>query len=403
MNDRLLDEQERLIADVERQADAARRTWRFSLMLTVANLGLAMVPWVPQSHHLFGALTSAQAIAAVVPGQVAVYVSFLLFRRFGGNDRRYRRMEAVESFLLYASPLACIVGSGLPWSPLWSLCPFSTIFWALTKPFHQRFYGSIVAAAHGLQIAIFLVRGDLESALISAAVAVASFAAFFGVARTRQGEVFAEADLNVARIKVKESLLEQERERIARAVADSVAQRLAAIADDLEAGPVPLSAARTLAANQARTGLRELNAITAESAAAGMPATMHELARVIEARVLPLCVNVSYRQSLTGEPTAPISPAAALAATRIVQELVRNATAHGGARTVTVGLAHDGREVSIQVNDDGRGLQAEGIAHSTGGLRNAQRWSSEQGGTFHRVTSNPNATGTTLIATLRAT
>jgi signal transduction histidine kinase len=58
--------------------------------------------------------------------------------------------------------------------------------------------------------------------------------------------------------------------------------------------------------------------------------------------------------TVDGEPRA-LPPAVDLAAYRIIQEALTNVTRHASARSVHVRISHDDKDLSVQVNDDGRG------------------------------------------------
>lgn len=390
---------EQLIAEVTHQADAERRSGRYAVQFVVAVFIFCMAPLVPGTGSVFGALTPLSMMLTLSLGVSGSFVSNSLYRRLGPGDRRYQRSEMAESFLMYGATLAMIVVSGIRWSPVYALCLFTTLFWALTKPFLQREYGILVAVAHGLHAAVAIAMGNWGDSGVTIGVGLISFAAYVAVARSRRTAVLVEADRNVARAKIQALQLDRERERIARSVAESVTQRLGAIIDALQNGAPPLSTDRAQALEQARLAHRDLNAITSSSRG-DLPATLGELSTLIESSVKPLCVNAQLTSTLGGDAKAAVTPAVALAATRIAQELVRNAITHGGARTVSIDLGHEGQQLSVRISDDGVGMSAERLTSSTGGLRNVQRWASECGGSFQRL--NPASPGTSLNVILRA-
>jgi signal transduction histidine kinase len=389
---------QQLIAEVTHHADAERRSWRYYALYVVGLVIFSLSPLVPGTEVVFGAVTPSWMMVTFSFGVVASFVCVALYRRFGPDDPWYQRMEMVEAFLMYGGSLALIVLSGVRGSPLYSLSLFTGILWALTKPFLQRQYGVLVALAHGLHAAVAIALGRWGDAAMTVCVGLVAFGAYVVVAHSRRNEIFIQADRNVARAKMQSWQLDRERERIARSVTESVTQRLAAIIEALKHGTPPLSADRARALEQARLAHRDLNAITSSSRG-DLPATLGELSTLIESSVKPLCVNAQLTSTLGGDAKAAVVPATALAATRIAQELVRNAITHGAARTVDIDLGHDGQQLSLRVSDDGLGMTAERIASSTGGLRNVQRWASECGGSFHRL--SPAGAGTTLSVTLR--
>lgn len=389
---------QQLIAEMTHQADAERRSWRYTVQEVGSLFLFSMASLVPGAGPVFGALTPRLMLPTLSVGVCASLVSGQLYRRLGPDDLRYQRMEMIESFCMYSATLTLIVLSGLRWSPLYALSLFTNFFWALTKPFLQKKYAFIVGLAHGLHAAAWAVLGRWGDIGVTLAVGVVGFGAFVAVARSRRAGILAEADRNVARAKLKALQLDEERERIARTVAESVAARLTGIIAELQQGPTPLSTDRVQAIEQARIAQAELNGITSSSRGE-LPATLGDLSRLITSSVKPLCLEAELTSTFGGAPEASVAPGVALAATRIAQELVRNAITHGAARSVSVELGHDAENLSVRVSDDGVGLAADRLAGSTGGLRNVQRWASEAGGSVHRLATA--GRGTTLRVTLR--
>ncbi|MDP2273215.1 MAG: hypothetical protein Q8K32_20930 [Archangium sp.] len=402
MGDRLLQEQLRIIDELEARADGERRSWSFTAQLAIANLGLALAPRVPQAERVFGALSGSLALMIVIPCFLPVFVSLFLYRRWGAKRRWYRGFDALEAFSLYAIPLLFIAVSGLPWSVLWALCPFSAIFFALTKPFRGAFYATLIATSHTALALALVALGNDTAGVVCVGVGAVALAAFVTIARSQRNAVLAEADRNVARTGLAQRQLDEERDRIASSLTSGVAQELSALAKELSAatrGDQP-SLALVQATKQAQAALLELGAITAEGRSATLPRSLGELAVLLERKLGALCVNAEYRQVLVGNGAAAIAPATALALLRIGQELVRNAITHGAARTVTVELAQLGHEVGLAVTDDGSGLRDERLRSATGGLDNVRRWLQERSGRLQRSSPADKRSGTVLRVTM---
>ncbi len=105
----------------------------------------------------------------------------------------------------------------------------------------------------------------------------------------------------------------------------------------------------------------------------------------------------------------PVSDQAANLAYRVVQEALRNIATHSGATAVKVALGHvsggdDGGDISVTVDDNGRGFDPEAAAQRNKdghvGLRAIGGLLADSGGTFE-VLSAP-ATGTRVVATIPA-
>jgi signal transduction histidine kinase len=77
----------------------------------------------------------------------------------------------------------------------------------------------------------------------------------------------------------------------------------------------------------------------------------------------------------------PVPAGVDLAAYRIVQEALTNVTRHAGATSVTVRLLHGEHDLTIEVEDDGRG-RAEGVNGAGSGIAGMRERAIALGGTF---------------------
>jgi PAS domain S-box-containing protein len=90
---------------------------------------------------------------------------------------------------------------------------------------------------------------------------------------------------------------------------------------------------------------------------------------------------------------------------RIVQESLTNIHRHSGSKTATIRLSHEGQSVSLEIQDEGHGIPAEGLAairgHRTGvgitGMRERVRHLNG------RMDIQSSANGTKILVTLPAT
>ena len=153
----------------------------------------------------------------------------------------------------------------------------------------------------------------------------------------------------------------EERDRIARELHDSVAQKLfslrltadaaaALVERDPARAAAQLATVRGLAAEAAEelrstvVGLRPAD-LSAEGLDAALRKQVALLDRVHAARV-----------RVFAEPVPRLSPEREQAAYRIAQEALHNALRHADPQTVEVRLTADGTSVSLEIRDDGAGL-----------------------------------------------
>lgn len=385
MADPRSDERARLIRDGGRHADAERRTWSFTLQIVFAQLLFGLAPLVPHANHLFGALTVPQGLAIMTPGALGAIVSLVVFRRVGSDGRAYRTSEAIESFLLYCANVAAVFRTEMSWPVLWILCPFSTVFWAVTKPHDGRLHASIVGTAHAALALAYVVRGDSARAWIALGVGAVSYLLYAAIAREGRTTLAVEAERNVAQAKLNEVILDEARRRVANALRDGIGRDIMDLAREVEP--------------DAAAPFAQLEGI----AGVGAPCSLPELLQRIDAKCRPLCVDLTY-ESAIGAGLGPLIDAdRALALVRVAQELVRNAVVHGRAIVVRVELVLAGAAVTMRVADDGSGLSSETFARATGGLANAVQWMREHDGSLELESAAGRAAGTALCAVVPRT
>jgi hypothetical protein len=229
----------RLVREAAHRSDVARRSAAYMVEFGVSMLAFALAPLVPGGRSLFGALTTPVSLAIMSPGVAAACVSVVLFRRRGSEWGVYQACEVLESFLLYAVPLAMIFVSRTTWSVLWILPAFTVVFWANAKPFDSRIYLAILVVAHGALALAQLARGGADApsaAWLAIEVGVACGFAHELLARRGRSTVRLEADRNVLRSELDAARLDGERDRVAGMLRERVGAALAALANELDPG-----------------------------------------------------------------------------------------------------------------------------------------------------------------------
>lgn len=158
----------------------------------------------------------------------------------------------------------------------------------------------------------------------------------------------------------RESGVQDERERLAREIHDTLAQGFAGIITQLQAAQRPTGSARvpdqhiTQALHLARNGLtearRSVQALAPqELGSAHLPDAIRTLTeRWSTDEQIAAQVEVTGRRE-------PLSPAIEVALFRVAQESLTNVAKHADASRVGVTLSYTGSEVLLDVRDDGRG------------------------------------------------
>ncbi|MEW2545493.1 response regulator [Streptomyces sp. NPDC047002] len=159
-----------------------------------------------------------------------------------------------------------------------------------------------------------------------------------------------------------------ERERVVRDVHDTVARALGSIITHMDAAAVQDPGGRLDAARAAaRAALRETRRTVL-----GLGPSLLDLASLDEA----LAVELDWVRStapvrtdlvVTGEPR-PLDPDLRATALRLAQEALTNVVAHAAASQVRVGVLYGDAELSVVVEDDGRGFDPQDPSVRRAGL-----------------------------------
>jgi len=105
------------------------------------------------------------------------------------------------------------------------------------------------------------------------------------------------------------------------------------------------------------------------------------LARLDELVSRATAAGLEVRTEIDGPPR-PLAARVDLAAFRIVQEALTNVARHAGPATATVRLAYGERELTLQVEDDGRGRTANGTTGGGSGIAGMRERAIALGGTL---------------------
>jgi signal transduction histidine kinase len=162
--------------------------------------------------------------------------------------------------------------------------------------------------------------------------------------------------------------LSRERNRLARELHDTLAHTLSGLAVQLEAiislwQPIPERAQSMLqrALTITREGLEETRRALQDLRAApledlGLPMALRTLAESVTER------HALRLETAIAEEVGTLPPEVEQCYYRVAQEALQNAVTHAEARCITVSLARRGRELLLQVADNGRGFGPEAVA-----------------------------------------
>lgn len=193
---------------------------------------------------------------------------------------------------------------------------------------------------------------------------------------------------------------EEERALLARELHDDISQRLAVLAIDV--GRAHLAAAgrpREATLLAVREGLEKLGEDVHQLSYQLHPTVLDELG--LEEALRAECERFERRcgtevRPWLDAPADAVGSDAGLCIFRVAQEALRNAERHAAARSVTVSLRLEDRDLLLVVSDDGAGFDPEAPRGRSLGLASMRERVQLAGGSF-RVVSEPGE-GTTVVA-----
>jgi signal transduction histidine kinase len=205
---------------------------------------------------------------------------------------------------------------------------------------------------------------------------------------------------------IRQTAAQQERNRLARDLHDSIKQQIFAI----QAAAAAAQARFDSDTSGAREALESVRS-SAREAMAEMEAMLDQLRAaplesigLIEA-LRKQCEALKFRTGAHVEaelspvvPPAELRPGAAQALFRIAQEALSNIARHARATQVQVTLGPRGSHYVLTVQDNGSGFDEDGVGNSGMGLAGMKSRATEQGGAFS-LTSRPGE-GTRLLVDL---
>jgi signal transduction histidine kinase len=330
----------------------------------------------------------ADLARAVAIGAVQVGISYLA----ADNQPERRHLGLLGVALLAAGPAALVVRRRWPLAVLAFVLAVTVAYYVLGYPFGPVFLALIVAiftaVTRGPRLGAWLLAGAgvscwfvlqtlvgwgsppgaLHVGLVAGWLVVVLTVSEIARAGRQRAVEAAEARRREARRRA-----DEERLRIARELHDVVAHNISLI--NVQAGVAlhliderPEQARTALAAikqasNEALGELRSVLDVLRQVDEASPRAPTAGLAGLDDLVARTVAAGLPVRTEVGGEPR-PLPAGVDLAAFRIVQEALTNVARHAGPASATVRVAYGEDDLTVQVDDDGRGT---GGATSGGG------------------------------------
>jgi signal transduction histidine kinase len=178
------------------------------------------------------------------------------------------------------------------------------------------------------------------------------------------------------RQRLQEAGLLEERQRLARDLHDSVTQSLYGLVTLTEVGQIRLETGDTPAAAElfkrigqtARQAIREMRLFIHQLR---QPVLANEgLINALDLRLAAVEGRSDIQASLNADETIHLPVEVETALYHIAQEALNNALKHAGAKTITVNLLRRGRQIELQISDDGCGFDPAAAGQAGMGLHN---------------------------------
>ena len=324
----------------------------------------------------------------------------------GHRQPERESFDVLAGLLLAAGPAALVVRRRFPAAVLAWTFASTFAYLALDYPRGPVFFGLIAAfftavlagrrrvawasLAAGYVSVLWLVEPDEPPSLVAALGLLAWFIVLATVAEVVRGR--RDRRVETARAAEEEARRRagEERLRIARELHDVLAHNISLI--NVQAGvalhlieeqPEQARTALTAIKAASKDALGELRSVleVLRQVDEGPPRTptagLEDLDRLVSGAA---AAGIDVRV-VTGGTPRPLPPSVDLAAFRIVQEALTNVTRHAGPATATISLTYGDHDLTVQVDDDGRGPNG---AHPGGGngIRGMTERAAALGGTL---------------------
>ena len=204
---------------------------------------------------------------------------------------------------------------------------------------------------------------------------------------------------------IREASAQEERNRLARDLHDSIKQQVFAIQTSaataqvrFDADPAGAKAALDQVRSSAREAMTEMEAMLDQLRAAPLEnvGLVEALKKQCEALAFRLGAQVDFRPGAL-PPSDTLPPGAHQAILRVAQEALANVGRHSRAKTVHVTLGSTDRQVELKIADDGVGF-APNDTHAGMGLMNMRQRAAQLGG--YLLASSRPGEGTTIRLSL---
>lgn len=319
---------------------------------------------------------------------VTFAAAYLAFHSSGGASTRYRTVHRAETIVAGLGAGALISVSRKPDTLLWVLM-FSFAYQSGTVGTNRRFTAFVIALT-GVSAALSrFVRGDVAAGLIGLALTTSATGIYLMLSAAAKQLATVIGERETLQKRVADLEVQSERVRIARDLHDGLGTELSALVwtARMVEERVTDEATRSEVAQfseRIRFGMQELRSIV--WGLRGNDRTANELTQHLGSRCREIAGGTVLEfYDTMDDPMRGVPADIAVNFARIVQEAVRNASRHSGAKKIAVEVMVD-TTLSASITDDGRGIASEAMEQKEGGINNMRVRAERSKGSLEIVT-----------------
>jgi signal transduction histidine kinase len=277
---------------------------------------------------------------------------------------------------------------GYPDGPIW--LPLIVSYFTAAVRGHRLAAAITATAGFGIFPWLdYLLRNGTPPSVSSLAALAAWLLLLFGVAEIVR--IRRERTAEAARVEEEETLrrASEERLRIARELHDAIGHHLSLINvqsgvalhlnEDLPEQARSSFAAIKQASKEALSELRSVLSVLRQEDEQAPRSPTSTLARLDDLVAQAVAAGLEVHTETGGQPR-PLPFSVDVAAFRIVQEALTNVTRHAGPATATVRISYREHDLTVQVDDDGRGSPPYAAPADGNGIRGMRERASALGG-----------------------
>ncbi len=335
------------------------------MLVTVVAAAVALAPALPGSERIFGSLTGAEARGVAAVAWLSFEIAAVTSHLVGPHHAATEATSAMDGLLRLGAILSLVWFSGSAASPVWVAAMIDAFVWDAKSRRHAQLDLAMLVGPYIVLACAFWAIGKAGDAGLTVLVLLASVAGHTLTARTAAESDRVRQERDSAAQRLREAMLRDDRERMARELHDGVGANVMALVLRLRRAAQGGEPAAVHRAERAADLLGELRGVV--WSLRNEKGTLAELGKLIDAGCRSARGDRGYeRVTPLADAKVRVGPQTALCALRSARELVRFSATRGGVTKMTLHLSFESA-FEIVLEDDGPSQTADGLQ----GLREA--------------------------------